>query len=74
MVVVDVDKIPPSALNEEIRGKRILNRNTDGTIGLAKRLEKQNRRELRGKLSYNNYNLIALWFSTLDMDWKKGAL
>ena len=72
MVRVLLDKIPPHALQKELREKRCVNRNDDGTFDLSKRTDKQRIADERCRLFCNNKHLLALWFSTLDMTWEKG--
>ena len=73
MVRVLVENIPLEAAQKEQRKIRNINRKTDGKFDLVNRLEKQKSAELRCRLNCNNYHLVALWFATLDMDWKKTA-
>ena len=72
MVRVLLDKIPPGAVQKELREKRSLNRKKDGTFDLGKRIDKLRAKDEKCQLNCRSKHLVALWFSTLDLIWEKG--
>ena len=73
MVRVLVDKLPISAVQNEVRKNRINNRNTDGTFDLSKRSESKKVADDKCRLKCKSKHLVALWFATLGLEWKTGS-
>ena len=68
-----MEKLPFAALQKEVRKNRNNNRNADGTFDLSKRSDSKKVADDKCRLKCKSKQLVALWFATLDLDWKTGS-
>ena len=72
-VRVECSTIPREALQKELRANRVQSRGSGkGFLAVSKSKEATNS-AMKGKLSYPNCHLVALWFATLGLTWQKGG-
>ena len=72
-VRVECSTIPREALQKEVRAKRVQARDSDHRFLPVSKSKKATDTANKGKLSYPNCHLVALWFATLGLTWQKGG-
>ena len=73
MVTISVTTLPPAAVQNVAREKRIYKRDENQKFVSSSGAEKKATKDLKVSLCCKDHNLVALWFLSLGLSWKKGA-
>ena len=73
MVTISVTTLPPAAVQNVAREKRIYKREENQRSANSSQAEKEAIKGLKVQLGCKDHNLVALWFLSLGLTWKKGA-